>query len=452
MKRRDFLQKLLASGFINALPFQMHRAYGAQAVPHFFVMVNAGGGWDPTHFCDPKGLNQAYPDRAGSFNGYDGSVNRVALDENKRIGDIQWSAIPDAFGDTEHDRIENQFDNLFQSYGSRMTVINGLDTGTNNHATGNRYIWSGQSDMGYPSFAALYAGATAPSLPMSFISNGGYDETAGLVARARANNANYLSELADSNYQDSTNGYFYRNQDSSVDVYQSILSAQRQRLVRQQTQETLPLRRKQLAQLLTVREEDANLGAMKTQVDLINENLNLNDHMNNRNRGFKTQAQVAAAAFSSGLSAAVMLNSGGFDTHGNHDVSQTRSLGDLFEGVDYLLQCLSFLGIAHKTTVVMGSDFGRTPYYNSGQGKDHWPVSSMMVLHDSTRNTGGKVFGATSEQFRALPVNSSTGLHDEAGIILTPAHVHKELRVLAGIDQASATLEFPISQQVLSLF
>ena len=452
MNRRHFLQNLMISGLGSTMPFTMQRAFGAATVPHFFVMVNASGGWDPTQFCDPKGLNQAYPDRAGSFNGYDGSVNRVALDENKKVGNIQWSDIPDAFGETEHDRIEDQFDNLFQTYGSRMTVINGVDTGTNNHATGNRFVWSGQADMGYPSFAALYAGSTAPSLPMSFISNGGYDETAGLVARARANNASYLSELADSNYQDSTNGYFYRSSDDEIDLYQAVLDAQQQRLLRQQEQETLPLRRKQLAQMLSVRQEDANLGAMKEKVDTLNEHLNPSDHMYNRNRGFKTQAQVAASAFSAGLSAAVMLNSGGFDTHGNHDVSQTRSLGDLFEGVDYLMQCLTLLGIADKTTVVMGSDFGRTPYYNSGQGKDHWPVSSMIVLHDSTNITGGKVFGASNAQFRALPVNSSTGLYDEAGTIPTPAHVQKELRRLAGIDQATATLEFPIAQQVLSLF
>lgn len=456
MKRREFLQFLSATGMVASLPLTVSKA---QAAPpdHFYIMVNASGGWDPTSLIDPKGLNEAYPDRAGVFSNYDGSVNSVALDANKRIGDIQWSAIPDAFGDSENGlaervRIEGQFDNLFQSYGSRMIVVNGIDVGTNNHATGSRNVWSGKLEMGHPNFAALYSASVAPSLPMSFISNGGYDETANLVAKSRANSAGYLTELADVNRRDNNNGYLYRTKDGDIDFYRTVTDAQSARIARQQSSESLPLRRQQLSKLLSVRSANSNLGAMSNFIDQLNLDLNRDTHMNNRSRSFKSQVQVATAAFASGLSASAILNHGGYDTHGNHDVSQYRSLGDLMEGLDYLMEALKLLNLESKTTIVIGSDFGRTPYYNSGRGKDHWNVTSMMTIMPSGVNTGGKVFGSSNAQFRAETVNPQTGQADNSGIVITPAHVQKALRKHAGIENSTTTVGFPLSVEDINLF
>lgn len=446
MKRREFLQLLAASGMAASLPFSINRAHAVEP-DHFIICVGANGGWDPTSIMDPKGTEPVYGDR--------GAVNSIDVDPARKIGSIQWSDVPDGLGATNQTRVRGQYDHFFNTYGDRMTVINGIDTGTNNHDTGQRNVFSGNLEMGYPNFAALYAGSVAPSLPMSFISNGGYDETSGLVAKARANNASFLDEISSPNKRDETNGFHYeaeKNGSEEVNHYSFIEEAQKARLLRQQESEGLPLRARQIEDVALIRGEENNLDAMKVVADQLEQNIPIDSHFNSRNDNFKSQAQVAVAAMAAGLSAGAMLSHGGYDTHGNHDTSHYPNAGDLLEGLDYLMLALTDAGIANKTTVIVGSDFGRTPFYNSGNGKDHWNVTSMMVIHDTNTTTGGKVFGASDEKFEALKVNAQSGLTDSNGVFITPAHVQKQLRKLAGIDESLAAAGFPLAVEDISLF
>lgn len=449
MQRRHFLQLLAATGMVGQLPLTSRQAHAAE-LQRFLVVVNAGGGWDPTSLCDPKGLNRAYRDNSDR---HEGSTNSVALDASKRYGDIQWSAIPeDASNNADvRQRINSQFDRFFTQYGSRLRVINGIDTGTNNHDTGNRAVWSGQLDDGYPSLAALFAAASGPQLPMAYISNGGYDFTDSLVSRARASSANFVNEIADPNRYGDDKGFLYRSSNGSVDHYHMVMQAQQQRLQRQQNQAALPLTRRQLSQLFTVRSSDNNLEALSLHLADIRANVSRDQNWNeNRANSLKSQAEVVAAAFRGQLAASANLSTGGFDTHGNHDANAYPRLGDLLEGVHFLMQALEYTGIADRTTVVIGSDFGRTPYYNSGNGKDHWPVTSMLVL--DSRLSGGQVFGASTSDFRAQPVNTRTGRADSGGRVLTPAHVNAALRDFIGINGHAQLDPYPLSDSGFRLF
>ncbi|MDK2776274.1 MAG: DUF1501 domain-containing protein [Pseudomonadota bacterium] len=449
MKRRNFLQLMAATGLTAQMPLWTPKAWAA-APDKFLVVVNASGGWDPTSICDPKGLNQAYADKSSR---YEGSTNSVDLDPNKTYGNIQWSAIPDGVSSDETviTRINDQFDNFFTTYGSKMTVINGIDTGTNNHDTGNRYVWSGYEETGYPSLAAYYAAAVSPNLPLAYISNGGYDYTDSLVARARASSASFINEIADPNHYSSDRGYNYRTYSRDIDLYENIRAAQAARIQRQMSSESLPQRSQQLSRLFGVRSVDSNLSELTVQLDAIQANVLRDDHWNeNRAESLKSQAEVVSAAFAAGLCASANLNWGGFDTHGNHDANAYPRLGDLLEGVHFLMTALEFAGIADRTTVVIGSDFGRTPYYNSGNGKDHWPITSMIVL--DPQSTGGKVFGASSADFRALSLNYSTGLEDSSGGTLTPAHVNLAIRKLMGVDTSSLSASYPLNLTSFNIF
>jgi uncharacterized protein (DUF1501 family) len=456
MKRRHFLHMLAATGMTASLPLTSQRAFAA-APDKFLVIVNAGGGWDPTSLCDPKGnLSQYAQERPGANNG--GSINSVPLSLTKRdaLSGIQWSDTPliDGTADSPGNntqRVDGQFDSFFQAYSNRLTVINGIDNGTNNHNTGNRATWSGSLEMGYPSLAALFAASQNPGLPMAYISNGGYDFTASLVSRARANSANFIDDLADPN----SNEYLYRSNETSTenaDIFKQIKLAQEQRLERQKLNATLPLRREQLNQLFTVRKEDNDLSRLSIEKDLIEKELPTNDHMNNRDQGFKRQASLVAAAFKAGIAASANISTGGFDTHGNHDRDQYQSLGDLLEGIIYLQQALSEAGIADKTTVVIGSDFGRTPYYNSSSGKDHWPVTSMMVMHPQGSGKGGKVFGASTDKFRSQALDLNSGQASANGKLLTPAHVNLALRKELGIHDNTFATRFPLNVDDFAIF
>jgi uncharacterized protein (DUF1501 family) len=445
---------LAATGMTASLPLTANKAFAATP-DHFLVIVNAGGGWDPTSLCDPKGDGGQYAtDQPSARNG--GSINSVDISEaGSKLG-IQWSGIPIIDGSVDTPgaatlRVRNQFNTYFDTYADRLTVINGIDNGTNNHSTGNQATWSGNLEMGYPSLAALFAASKNPSLPMAYISNGGYDFTASLVSRARASSANFIDELADPNSSE----YLYRsaaNSGQDIDIYQQIKLAQRQRLERQQAQAELPLRRQQLNQLFTVRQEDNDLAKLSIEKALIEGAVPTNAHMNNRDQGFKRQASLVAAAFKSGVAASANISTGGFDTHGNHDSSQYQSLGDLLEGVVYLQEALAEAGIADKTTVVIGSDFGRTPYYNSGNGKDHWPITSMMVMHPSGSVKGGKTFGSSTNMFRSQKLDLVTGGVNTSGQLLTPAHVNSALRKELGIADNTLAVRFPLNVDDFDIF
>ena len=212
----------------------------------------------------------------------------------------------------------------------------------------------------------------------------------------------------------------------------------------------MPLRRQQLNQLFTVRQEDNDLAKLSEAKALIEKDLATNDHMNNRDQGFKRQASLVAAAFKSGVSA--NISTGGFDTHGNHDNGQYQNLGDLLEGVAYLQEALTIAGIADKTTVVIGSDFGRTPYYNTGNGKDHWPVTSMMVMHPKGNGKGGKVFGSSTNKFRSQTLDRTTGQANANGQLLTPAHINLALRKELGIADNTLAVRFPLNVDDFDIF
>ncbi|MFQ3172173.1 MAG: hypothetical protein ACI9DG_002213 [Oleispira sp.] len=450
MKRRDFIQMLAATGMTASLPLTAFKAHAA-APDHFLVIVNAGGGWDPTSLCDPKGnLSQYLAERPDARN--EGSINSIAINtETKRnpVSGMAWSDTPRINNnDATTARVDTQFQNFFTTYHDKLTVINGVDNGTNNHSSGNRATWSGNLEMGYPSLAALFAASKNPGLPMAYISNGGYDFTASLVSRARASSAGFIDRLADPN----SDRYHYRNEDQSTDVYSQIKQAQSKRLARQKANETLPLRRQQLNQLFTVRQADNDLAKLSEEKAIIEALKPTNDHMNNRDQGFKRQASLVAAAFKSGVAASANISTGGFDTHGNHDNSQYQSLGDLLEGVAYLQEALEAAGIADKTTVVIGSDFGRTPYYNSGSGKDHWPVTSVMVMHPTGSGKGGNVFGASTDKFRAQTLSRTTGQPDVNGQLLTPAHVNLALRKELGIHDNTLAVRFPLNVDDFEIF
>jgi len=83
---------------------------------------------------------------------------------------------------------------------------------------------------------------------------------------------------------------------------------------------------------------------------------------------------------------------------------------------------------------VIGSDFSRTNFYNAGNGKDHWPIGSYIVMEESPA-WGNRVVGITDGLHNALKINPTTLQEDNAsGIILHPKHVHKALRRYLGVD------------------
>lgn len=427
MKRRFLLQAISGLAAAYAMPMSLVPAYGATAPARFLISLCADGGWDPTSLIDPKGN---VPRSDGK-----GPVNRYATGNIRTAGKLHYAPYADGI-ETPATTSAGHFDTFFAKHAQRLLVINGIDTQTNSHDAGRRFMWSGRLEEGFPAVAAMVA-APYSNQPMAFISNGGYDYTAELVASVRTASAKVLSTLAYPNSQFPDNPTIRSQGFFSSSAYSAIEQARQARLDRLQQQETLPERLGQMAQLEHVRSSDLSLDTLLTKLPAT------------ISAGLKGQAEIAVAAFASGLAVGANLSLNGFDTHGNHDQDHSDSLTTLLEGMDHLWSQIELHGLQNKVTVIVGSDFGRTPFYNAGQGKDHWNITSVMAMGAGI--TGNRVIGATDHNFEALKLNPNTLEPHSAGIIVTPMHIHRALRDFMGVPKAYDA-QFPINVERIPLF
>lgn len=416
MNRRDFMRMAAFAGLSLATPL---RALGKGATPDdklLWVLVHAGGGWDPTSLCDPKGRKTEKDENP---------VNLYFSGDIGEAGNIRYAPVDGHAA-------------FFKKHYKKTLVINGVDTATNGHDSGTRNTWSGKLAEGYPAFGALVAASVAPNKPLAFVSNGGYDETAGLVAPTRVGNPGLLTKLAWPNRMDPSNAESTYFAAAAADRLEAARRARLQRLV---DAPSLPRESAARSMLWMAREGGNELKQLEAA---------LPKELDQSGNDLKRQAQLAMAAFKAGLSVSANLTTGGFDTHGNHDASHFPRLAALLEGVDFVWEEAERQGLADRLVVVVGSDFGRTPHYNDGMGKDHWSITSMMLMGKGI--PGNKVIGTTDAGHVPVPVNPGTLAPDAAkGVRITPEHVHKALRGLAGITELPEAAGFPLGATSLPL-
>ncbi|MCH2181819.1 MAG: DUF1501 domain-containing protein [Mariniblastus sp.] len=91
----------------------------------------------------------------------------------------------------------------------------------------------------------------------------------------------------------------------------------------------------------------------------------------------------------------VTLN--GWDTHVNNHELQAGRIKILDPALATLIRDLKRRDLLDSTMVVCGGEFGRTPWLNSLEGRDHWPSGFAMALAGGGIQ-GGRVVGETSPQ------------------------------------------------------
>lgn len=420
MNRRDFIQYLVLSGLaVGNLPLFSSNSYAASTIKpnKFLVTIGADGGWDTTCLFDPKGQSHG--------------VNNVDLDESLITAKgIRWSAVPGSVGTDAQLRVSDQYKRFFTLYDNRLTIVRGLNAMTVSHVVGSRMKLSGSTGTSYPSLSALFGAVHGSTLPLSYLTfgsaYGGADQTAGLgVTKALLGDGSLIGDMATPSL----------GQDDII--YQAIIEKHIARLERQIAQEKqsggLPLYAKKIEQLLEQRLKDNLFVTLQENLTRLDANNGFDPSWySDRASHLKQQARITAASFATGTSCCASLTWAGFDTHVNND-NQFALLGDLLEGIHYLVEALKFYGIEDQTTIVIASDIGRSASYNSTAGKDHSTTTGMMVLHPTSSGLGGRVFGETSDSFRELPIDLVTGKHDSNGTRLTVLHMLEALRVHLGL-------------------
>lgn len=412
--RREFLKALSLSGVAFAHPSFVFASDTTAFDGRLVVTLQAQGGWDVTYFCDPK------ENRPGS----DIITNWSISDQTRTAGNLKFAPVANNTA-------------FFERHYNNILILNGIDAQTNAHSIGETANWSGRTAAGYPTITALYSAAFAPQLPMSYLSFGGFSKAANLL---RPTILPYSTDDMRSLLQpniDTNNGT-------------PIMDTDIWSLVRQ-------LHKSDAQSML----EDENLiaGNLRTRTAYLeslagNEALaefatTLPSQSESEKIGIGnrliTQVHFSLLAFKAGVSCTADLVEGGFDTHNDNDVQQLESLQLITDALDYLWSFAEELGLADRLTVIVGSDFSRTPFYNSGDGKDHWPIGSYMIMEKNALFTN-KMIGETDEEQNALGLDSSTLTSSSlSGTKLLPAHVQKALRKHLGTDTAAVTQAFPLS-------
>jgi len=419
MHRRHFLKLLSATGLTCSLPaLNYNLAHAANCEQdQFWVTIAAKGAWDTTMLFDPKGDIDPYG--RGYVN------NSYTRSQINQFGNLSIAPfMPEQDNDP--------YTAFFEKYYRELLIINGIETSTNNHKSGEKYVWSGKLDKIYPCFGATVAGTRDIALPLAFLSAGSYDRTESLVAKSTLdNNPVSLLEITQPNRvkpTDATNQDLYYDEN----IFQAIQDAQNARLERLMANETLPNRLKSMQQLQTAR---SGIPQLKQLLDRLPESL---DDSDNR---LLRQSQVVTVAFATGLCSSANLVLSGFDSHSNNDQLQYDITPSLLEAIDFLLIEAERQGIRDRLNIIVGSDFGRTPWYNNKNGKDHWSTTGMMFIGPQFQ--GNRVIGSTDDACTAQKVNPTTLQPDENGITITPELIQHQLRQAACVA-SSIQEEFPM--------
>lgn len=437
MERRHFLAQMTLATLALSWP---RRVFSASPAPadKLWIFVDANGAWDPTFFCDPM---------------TDASFVHPDVFTAAQLMTSPTGVVYAPYQDGAPYEVGGQ--DFFQKYAQKLLVINGLNAETNNHNVGSRNAWSGKMAAGLPTLggllSAVYAGEAPGTLPLAFLSTGGFDETLGLVPATRVGDTAPLLKLTEPNRfkVDEPDTFFHH-----PEVMAAIRQQQDERTARLISEQGLPQIVAGLERLESARDGENALSAL---LGPLGDTATLPE-VGVEGSPLLPSARVALAAMAAGICRCANLSMRGFDTHSNHDdiapgtAGHRLRLQELFTTIDYVWDRAEALGIDEKLVMVIGSDFGRTRYNNphfqegstgTAPGKDHWPITSMMIMGDDVTVPG--VIGMTEDQ--ADPAGASAMRVKAEGDLVAvtddpissdntwirPLHVHHALRCLAGI-------------------
>lgn len=460
LTRRSFLRASSASSIAFLLPWAASSQAHGQALTYegpFFFNVHASGGWDSTLSFDPKLMN-------GSLvvnNAFTSAQLRTFGTSGMPYADVPLVDAPNTAGALQLDTVGN----FLRDHGADFVVLNGIDTATNNHEIGTQAMGCGKSVEALPALAALIAAQVSQQrdVPLAFIGAGGFEFTGGVVALSRVN-ASVLQEVSTPNRQYASSPDYLNLPDP---VFQRVMRARNDSLNAQLAQAALPRTKAALTAMKDAQARTDALAALVSQLPTTAVTAkerfpHLASAADGRFADLDAalgQVELSLLSFKAGLSAAASLHVTGFDTHSSHNDTQTAVLGKLLLTLRYLLTKATMLGLRDKIYVTVTSEFGRTPGYNAGNGKDHWNITSALLAGPrQVVRSAGRALGATDAGHKPKVVTpdnliGSAPLTAENATRLKPQHLHQALRGAFGITGTELDQRFALPPTVpLPLF
>ena len=119
-----------------------------------------------------------------------------------------------------------------------------------------------------------------------------------------------------------------------------------------------------------------------------------------------------------------------WDQHGNLVDGHTKNAKSVDKPIAALIHDLKQRGLLDETLLVWCGEFGRTPFAQGGDGRDHNPFGFTVWLAGGGVK-GGTVYGATDE-FGYKAVENKVEVHD----------LHATMLHLLGVDHTRQTFRF----------
>lgn len=405
MKRRALLRLAALAGAAAFIPTGAAEVSAGPAGYEgpYWITLQAGWGWDPTLFCDPKGapINASFTEA-----------------DIGKVGNIRYAP-----------SVEN--DLFFNKYGPRLCVVNGIELASHQLDAAFRQVWTGALNPGYPTLAALLAAALGDGLPMPLLSAGGYEETAGLVARSSLVGAQPLDWESLMTPDPNSASLFSDLTEARIAQYR------RERLKARRAQKLPPAIDEALRAAEAAEMSRSKMDAWRSYWPSP-----LSDDMT------RAHIQLILAAFKAKL--AVSANLWWMLEPAYTDAAQKENFKDWTARFEILMEEIEAFGLGELVNIVASSGGGRTPMYLDDQMKGHWSTASVLCLGPSF--PGNRVIGGTDEHLRGLLLDPATLQPNPSGARLRPGHVHRALRDLAGIAATPVAARFSLEAELLPLF
>jgi uncharacterized protein (DUF1501 family) len=394
---------LLGAGALGAATFARPARASVSAEDLKFVFVVIFRGWDVTRVYAPE---------------FDNPVVAMEADaEATTVGDLTWVDHPDRPSVSE----------FFQTWGSRSVIVNGIENPSLSHVECLRRVMTGFSASTSEDWPARIAYAARDRYPLPHVvvngpnypgSHGGYVTRIGATA--------WVEELLDAS--------LLERDDAGVRALttagRSAVDAAVKRLSHWRHQAALTNRDRQLTRAHTT--SLSRLATLESRAG----DLSWPD-----STGMDDQTALAVDLLAQDLSRCITVahDFSEWDSHADNDDRQSSMFGDLYTRLGTLMTRLSETAgpaggtLADETVVVVLSEMGRTPYLNGGDGKDHWPHTSALLVGPNL--AGGRVVGGFDELFTGSPIDFTTGEVTKSGELMGMPELGATLLELAGVEQ-----------------